>query len=236
MADRDRTTRPEGTDLFSRLSRIIASRGEDTTPGPVSDGPAPDEPGHPEYHRRQRVMAALGNLDKATPPRYQGATATDPRVCAWADQVIADPRTAPSLMLWGDTGTGKTHQAYGAARRIALAGPARFGFIAVTFPDLYAALRPGGSPDLERERMMRRVMNVPLLLLDDLGTTKNSRWTEEITYRLINHRYNQQTPTMLTTNHPPGALPELLGDPIASRIIGITLRLQMEGNDRRKNP
>ncbi|WP_304452867.1 ATP-binding protein [Nocardiopsis sp. YSL2] len=225
------TTR--GGDLFARLSRIIAERGEDTTPGAVADGPSPDEPGHPEYHHRQRVLSALGRFDAACPPRYTGATTDHPGVLAWADQVAASPTTAPSLLLWGNTGTGKTHAAYAAIRRIALSGPHRFGFIGSTFPDLFAALRPGAGDGLERERRMRRIMTIPLLLLDDLGTASDSVWTEEITYRIVNHRDTHMLPTVFTSNIPPGGLAQVCDDRIASRLLGMTVRYHFDGPDRR---
>ncbi|ADH69841.1 ATP-binding protein [Nocardiopsis dassonvillei] len=221
------------TPLLTRLARIAHERGLDTTPGPVDDDPHPDLPGHPAYHHRQRVNAALTKFERATPPRYLTASTEHPRVCDWADQVAADVTQAPSLMLWGGTGTGKTHAAFGAVRRIALTGPIRFGFLATTFPDLYAALRPGAGNDEERERLMRRVLSVPVLLLDDLGTTKSSLWTEETTYRIVNHRYNRMLPVVITSNEPPAALPELLGDRIASRLIEMTTRVEMTGTDRR---
>lgn len=221
------------TQFFSRLARIIHEKNLDATPGPVEDEPHPDLPGHPTYHHRQRVNAALTKFERTAPPRYLTATTDHPVVCDWADRVAADITQAPSLMLWGGTGTGKTHAAFGAVRRIALTGPARFGFLATTFPDLYAALRPGGGNDDERERLMRRVLTVPVLLLDDLGTTKSSLWTEETTYRIVNHRYNRMLPVIITSNEPPAALPELLGDRIASRLIEMTTRVEMTGADRR---
>lgn len=227
------TTAATGSDFYRRLARIIDERGEDTTPGPIDDAPNPEEPGHPAYHHRQRVTAALAKLEAHAPPRYKGATTDHPAVCAWADQVAAAPEKAGSLLLWGPTGPGKTHHAYGAVRRIAEAGTARFGFAATTFPDLFAALRPGGASDDERERLMRRYLDSPLLLLDDLGTTKESAWTEEMTYRIVNHRYNQLLPTIVTTNHPPRDLPGMCGDRIASRLIGMTTRIHFDGDDRR---
>ncbi|WP_160050732.1 ATP-binding protein [Nocardiopsis sp. FR4] len=220
--------------FLGRLARIARQRGLDTTPGPINDAPSPDEPGHPAYHHRQRVNAALAKLERAVPPRYANATADMPEVAWWASEVSMNPTTAGSLMLWGTTGSGKTHQAYGALRQIAESGPARFGVVAVSFPDLYAALRPGTSDPMERERTMRRVMQTPHLLLDDLGTTKDSAWTEETTYRIINHRYNRCLPLILTSNEPPGALPDLVGDRIASRLIEMTTRVEISGADRRK--
>ncbi|MFE5563328.1 ATP-binding protein, partial [Streptomyces sp. NPDC056544] len=69
------------------LARIIAGiqeRHPNITPGPVDDTPNPDEPGHPEYHRRVRAEWALDRWTAAVPPRYRHATATVPDVQAWA--------------------------------------------------------------------------------------------------------------------------------------------------------
>ena len=62
---------------------------------------------------------------KRIPPRFRDATATDERVIAWSDALIAAFRAgtpAVPLLISGTTGVGKTHQAYGAIRHIAASG------------------------------------------------------------------------------------------------------------------
>jgi DNA replication protein DnaC len=214
----------------------------------VDDAPDPSEPGHPDYHRRQRVQFALARWTAATPRRYQHATADDPRVAAWARTVadqMAPPEQdenaapIPSLLLTGPTGTGKTYQAYGALRAIAESAPRRrFGVIATTTADMYGDLRPGGAPGAA-EHHLKRLADIPLLLLDDLGSAKASEWTEEVTYRLINERYNECRPTIFTSNLPPRAtdgrdLIAALGDRIVSRLAEMTTVIDMRGTDRRR--
>jgi DNA replication protein DnaC len=80
---------------------------------------------------------------------------------------------------------------------------------------------------------MRRVMTIPLLLLDDLGTASDSAWTEETTYRIVNHRDTHLLPTIFTSNYPPGALAEVCDDRIASRLLGMTIRIHIDGPDWR---
>lgn len=138
------------------------------------------------------------------PPRYRDAVPGNLVVADWADALIGAwrsqrPEDARSLLITGPTGAGKTWEAYGAIRRIAAAGVV-VGWQAATAPDLYAALRPGGSADAEAE--YARWAGCPLLLLDDLGAAKDSEWTEEITYRLVNHRSANMLPTVITTNLP----------------------------------
>ncbi len=104
---------------------------------------------------------------------------------------------------------------------------------------MYGLLRPKGS-DRGAEEELRRLARVPLLVLDDLGSAKASEWTEEVTYRLINERYNACRPTIYTSNLPataPGQQPDLasvLGERIVSRLSEDTTVIAMTGHDRRR--
>ena len=226
---------------MQRVQRILDARGlGDIAAGPIDNTPMPDEPGHPEYHRRQRTQIALQRWTTATPFRYQQATATHPAVIAWADRVTDDPRSAGILLLTGPFGTGKTHQAYGALRRVAEAGPDRFELMALTAPDMYALLRPNGS-ERGAEFELKRLTKIALLLVDDLGTEKVSEFTEEATYRLLNERYNHGRPLIITSNLPAADphgvdLVDKLGERITSRLAQITTIVPMDGPDLRRSP
>ncbi|MGW5352503.1 ATP-binding protein [Streptomyces sp. NPDC004031] len=212
----------------NRLAAILTARGiaPDTAPAPPV--PAP--------------VTALELADARIPPRYQGAMADHPRVTAWVAEVTAASRpgpggtrgigTGPSLLIAGPTGTGKTHQAYGAVRALLAAG-VRLRWEATTAADLYAAQRPQQGNDAEQQ--LWRLARSPLLLLDDLGAAKQSPWTEELTYRLVNHRYNQLLPTLVTTNLPVAELRDAVGDRVASRLAEMTDRVILTGHDRRRH-
>ncbi|MFF4607946.1 ATP-binding protein [Streptomyces sp. NPDC001339] len=244
MAD-PQTLAQNSPSLLARLMAGIVEHCPDTTTGPIADEPTPDEPGHPEYHRRQRANFALNRWRTAAPHRYREATATHPDVLAWATRATTDNRDAGFLVLTGTIGSGKTHQAYGALRHIAETGPRRFEMIATTAPDMYGRLRPGGSTH-GTEHELKRLCRVPLLLLDDLGTEKLSEWTEEATYRLINERYNQCLPLIVTTNFPVRAAlddtgrptgPDLasrLGDRLVSRLAQTATLVHLDGPDLRR--
>ncbi len=77
-------------------------------------------------------------------------------------------------------------------------------------------------------------MRSSLLLVDDLGAAKTSEWTEELTYRLVNHRYEHLLPTVFTTNLTIRDLRDALGDRIASRLAQMTERVTLTGADRRR--
>ncbi|SEG94338.1 DNA replication protein DnaC [Actinacidiphila yanglinensis] len=211
---------------ITRLAAILTARGIN----PATEPSAAPEP-----------VTALESADARIPPRYRHALADHPRTTAWVTEIARTGTTGPggapgiasgpSLLIAGPTGTGKTHQAYGAIRSLLAAG-VRLRWEATTASDLYAAQRPqhGANP----EQQLGRLTRSPLLLLDDLGATKQSAWTEELTYRLVNHRYNHMLPTLVTTNLPVAELRDAVGDRVASRLAEMTERVILTGHDRRR--
>lgn len=195
--------------------------------------------------RRDREMAEelhtlrMASLLKQTPPRYARADTDHADLLAWARelyQLDTQPRrdratTGPSLAISGPTGTGKTHGAFAALRRYVSAGGAR-RVIATSCADLYAGLRPRSGHD--SEAAFTTFATAPVLFVDDLGAAKSSEWTDEITYRLINHRYNHELPTLLTTNVPPQLFSSVLGERISSRLTQMCRVVVLKGDDRRR--
>lgn len=166
--------------------------------------------------------------DRRIPPRFQDATASHPDVADWC---AAFTESSPSLLILGPTGTGKTHQAYGALRTLAARG-ITITWHADTAADLLASLRPREGADSEAD--YRRVADVPLLMLDDLGAGKASEWTEEILYRLVNHRYEAMLPGIFTSNVPTAQLRDALGARVSSRLAEMCQRVALRGDDRRR--
>lgn len=194
-----------------------------------------------EFRRQQALIKAEPDL-RAIPPRYATATPDHPEVADWVARLIeigndtADPwlepgiSRGPSLLLVGATGTGKTHLAYGAVRALLTSG-VNCRAVVTTAADLYARLRPrhGVDPEAEFERAAR----ARVLVVDDLGAAKGSEWTEEINYRLVNHRYEHEAPTLFTSNVKPKDLPAVLGVRVSSRLFEMTETVVLKGADRR---
>ncbi|MFD5319377.1 ATP-binding protein [Streptomyces sp. NPDC127098] len=207
-----------------RVFAIMAARG-------IEVRPEPPEARDPEADR----------ADGRIPARFRQAEVDHPQLRHWVNAMLAATRRGPggeltavggpSLLMVGPTGTGKTHEAFGAIRALAAAG-ARLAWQATTAADLYAALRPRAGVDTERE--LNAIARCPLLLLDDLGAAKGSEWTEEVTYRVINHRYAEMLPTLVTCNLPIGQLRQAVGERVASRLAGMTGRAIFAGPDRRR--
>ena len=116
------------------------------------------------------------------------------------------------LVFQGVNGCGKTHLAAAIINyRYKMRQPALF----IVVPDFLDHLRSTFKPDSETsyDQLFERVKNAPLLVLDDLGTQSSSPWAKEKLYQVINHRYNAQLPTVVTTN----SSTDEMDSPISSR-------------------
>lgn len=193
------------------------------------------------YWVAENLESAVRHLDATIPERYRHAVADHPEVQAWVKALVeaaVDARYTvpslmhgPSLLLSGAVGRGKTYQAWGAIRALAVTG-LRMSWTVITAADMYASLRPRKGVDAET--VFQQYATARLLVLDDLGASKSTEWTEEINYRLVNHRYENELPTLCTSNVPPKELAETLGGRVASRLIEMTTRVALKGEDRRR--
>lgn len=131
-----------------------------------------------------------------------------------------------SLLLYGPPGTYKTSLCVSLLRRAHDHG--RKGLflnvtdallrIRSTFSDKSKA-RVGPNANLER-----RMIDTPLLVLDDFGKQKASDWVGETLYTVLNERGNALRPTIVTTNYSIG---QLASDPIA---VGESLEERLGGD------
>lgn len=190
----------------------------------------PPEPFDPVAHR---LEAYTGRLEREVPAIFAEARADHPQVRAWLARHLADPTDAPWLMLTGNTGTGKTHQAYGLLREIALAAAranrrCRWRF--TTHPNLNAEMRP--KPDESHTFALEPYLEADLLILDDVGAGKQSDFTSETLTRLVDHRWAGRLPTVYTTNLTADQLEQAVGDRVLSRMADATV-VALTGPDRR---
>ncbi|MFY1686460.1 ATP-binding protein [Plantactinospora sp. WMMB782] len=209
------------------LRELLARRGIDP------NRPVADEPPFDPIAWRLEHYAALLAVD--TPATFRDAQPDHPEVRAWLERHLADPNSAPWLVLSGNTGTGKTHLAYGVLRHLvghAARANRNFRWLIVTHADLNAALRP--KPDESHAYALDPYLEVDFLILDDVGAGKGSEFTEENITRLVDHRWSRRLPTVYTTNLDVDSLEKVVGERVVSRLADATL-VELDGLDRRFN-
>lgn len=130
-----------------------------------------------------------------------------------------------SLLLQGPPGTGKTHLAVGMLRKLIENGATGY------FCDLTDLLAQR-SPDLEP------VMKADAVVLDELGSSRLTAWTQDLLTRIINHRHAHNLTTIGTTNYLDAAEPFLIdriGERLRSRLHELCPTVEIMGADYRVN-
>ncbi len=177
-------------------------------------------------------LGALGELtfDTLSPLGRSGDPLSQQqfqRACEAAQKFAAGPEGW--LFISGPSGCGKTHLAAAIANRQIMENTA---VLYITVPDLLDHLRAAFAPESELpyDRLFERVRNAPLLILDDLGVQSGSSWAQEKLDQLLNHRYQNRLPTVITSEAAPDALPERW----SNRLLDESLCRIFVIDDRRK--
>lgn len=110
--------------------------------------------------------------------------------------------------LVGSTGNGKTHLAVAAMHGFE-SGDSRFwkvpGFLAWLRSELNKGIEAGYG-GAKVEEILGHYREPFLLVLDDLGAENPTEWANEQLYRLLDERYEERAPTIITSNVPVGAI------------------------------
>ena len=107
----------------------------------------------------------------------------------------------PGLLLVGEAGTGKTHLAVAALRRLVEKG---YECLYCNYQTLLNSIRAGYDPvsnSSDREAY-RTALDVEVLLLDDLGAHRVTDWVEDTINSIITYRCDNRKPLIATTNLP----------------------------------
>lgn len=186
----------------------------------------------PEDRERQRRKAVTASNLTAAMAGQTFETFNRKRAPREYDALLAfatDPQGW--IALTGSVGCGKTHLLAAVAHELLAHGRAPLYVVA---PDFLGYLRKGmhAESGLDVETRIEQAITADVLLLDDLGTEHETGWTQEQFYRVIDGRYRQHAPTVITTNLWFDDLP----DRIASRIQDSRLVQQfaMTGSDYRR--
>lgn len=115
---------------------------------------------------------------------------------------VADwPPSKPHILLTGNKGTGKTTLSIA----ILKAAHEKHGVTGQFWPvtDLLARLRATADPDRATESegdILDQMRRIPLLVLDDWGAHKATDFAEDRLFTIIDYRYRDMRPTVVTSN------------------------------------
>jgi DNA replication protein DnaC len=123
------------------------------------------------------------------------------------------------LLFFGGYGTGKTYLSICALKVLTLQRgiPAKF----IEFAHLLSELKAQFQTD-QSEQHMDKYVQIPCLVIDELGGTHLSDWGTRVLDELITKRYNASQTTIFTTNFDPRSknkhLPNHLSEKIGARL------------------
>lgn len=165
------------------------------------------------------------------PPRFASLEIEAPELRRWIAGVV-DGTETDGILLSGSTGVHKSGNAFAGLVMAIEAGYAKTVLWA-NVGDLF----DGASFDEQRARM-HALSTCGLALLDDLGASVDSERLATGACRILDARWRQQLPTIVTTNLDPhgtgpGSVTRALGDRVASRLSSYLL-VRMVGEDDRK--
>lgn len=146
----------------------------------------------------------------------------------YADNIEKYLETGTNLIIEGagKVGTGKTHLACAIAQSVMQKGiPAKF----INVVSMIA--------EIKESFQIKNFTDVELLIIDDLGKEKSTDWVCETIYGIINKRYEQMKPTIITTENPMSSMTahyDDKGKAILSRISEDFFLIRLNGNDYRQ--
>lgn len=144
------------------------------------------------------------------------------------------------IMFSGTCGAGKTHIACSIAIELIKKGiPVIYG-TAITLLDKIKETY--SENDKSEAELLELYSNVDLLIVDDLGKEKPTEWVVEKLYYIINQRYENLKPTIITSNFDLSKLTERLtvknnnstAEAIVSRLCEMCAVVNMNFKDYRR--
>lgn len=139
----------------------------------------------------------------------------------------------PGLLITGDVGQGKTHLAAAIANHLlANHHPVIFGNITNIISLIRTSYQQGSQ--LSESQLLDIMTNVELLILDDLGKEGDTNHTNSLVYQIVNRRYENNQPLVVTTNLTPGQMTNKLGSATCSRLVEMCIPINLEGPDWRQ--
>ena len=139
-------------------------------------------------------------------------------------------KNGKNIILYGSTGLGKTFLCSCIASALTEGGDAVMYQTAFNLIGHMEEQKFRGADNFELTNMY---YNVPVLIIDDLGTEFSTAFTSSVIFDLINYRLGNKKSTVISTNLSLDEIKEQYGPRVQSRILGEYELLKLSGSDIR---
>ncbi|GBU21046.1 hypothetical protein R80B4_00935 [Fibrobacteres bacterium R8-0-B4] len=173
---------------------------------------------------------------RGVPPHYHGADLRQFDAAAVAPALKWAENPAGFLFIGGSVGTGKTHLACAVQKKLNADGrKSALVFSSEMFLLLHRSFSKNKDGGLVEDEVVDKYASKrggDIAIFDDVGVHKVSDYTTEAWFKIIDRRYRNDSPTMITTNLTPKELAAAVGDHNSSRIMSGAW-VEFKGEDRR---
>ena len=167
------------------------------------------------------------NFGKSRSPKAYEACRT------YARNFLSNRDQGMGLFITGAVGSGKTHLVSAIIDYIARVHKQEVDdLIFITSVNLLSKIK-FSFEDKTTEDLITDFEEADLLAIDDLGIEKSSDWTNEIFYKIIDSRYSNLMPTIITSNFTDAELKEKMSERIVSRIYEMCIGIRLTAKDYR---
>jgi len=190
---------------YTRKQKKVSFLGEERIVGCLCRCAAEEMKKKREKHRaeeelmRIRQMKSAGLQDRTfyhyTFERCDASQGNAVYAKRYVEHFTEMAQTGQGLLFWGNVGTGKTFLAGCIANALL---EQKIPVLMTSFPKILNAL--GGLYSSERNEYLVSLNRYTLLVVDDMGIERDTQYTLETVYTVIDERYKSGKPFIITTN------------------------------------
>ena len=140
------------------------------------------------------IESKLGNATLETFQKTQANEKLHRTAVKYIDNFSQMEEENQGLLFWGNVGTGKSFTA------AVIANELLNRKITVIMTSFVKILQKVQDMDLDEAEYLKTLNSARLLIIDDLGTERNTDYALEKVYNVIDSRYRVKKPLILTTN------------------------------------
>lgn len=185
---------------------------------------------------RKRALAREKLARCGIPKRFLDAELDKPELLKYLAEFESSHGTG--IYLHGEVGRGKSHLASALAREFVQAG---YSTVFTTAADMLGSIQDTFGTSSSTFATTGKFAHVDILVIDDLGKESASQWSVGVIFQVLNARYEQMKPTVITSQYTLEGLRSRMSrsgeretaEAIVSRLRRTQKIIELTGPDRR---